>query len=294
MGGPVVLPERGVRGSSAVVSPATGVARDRGAPVAARGTLLEAQGLSKHFGGHVVVDRVSCAFRAGALTSIVGPNGAGKTTLFNLLSGQLPATGGRVLLAGEDVTRLDAPRRAQRGIGRAFQLTQLFPQLSVFENVQLAVAARARVGHVFWRTSAQRRDVQEQARHYLERTGLGLRAGDVAGSLPHGDQRKLEVTLLMALKPRVFLFDEPTAGMGAEEVPAILALIAALKRDPDKAILLVEHKVDVVRRLSDRVVVLHEGTVIADGPPDAAMALPVVQQAYLGAMRRVRPVSDAP
>jgi branched-chain amino acid transport system ATP-binding protein len=244
---------------------------------------LEIRDLSITFGGHTAVDRVSCAFHAGTLTSIVGPNGAGKTTLFNLISGQLSATAGRVRLFDEDITALGAPARADKGLGRAFQLTNLFPGLTALENVRLAVASRYRIGHVFWQMAARRRDISDRAAAYVEQVNLGKRADTPVANLAHGDQRKLEVAMLLALEPEVFMFDEPTAGMSVDEVPVILDLIADIKKHQNKIILLVEHKMDIVRSLSDRIVVLHNGELVADGEPAQVIASPVVQQVYLGA-----------
>ncbi|MBL8333381.1 MAG: ABC transporter ATP-binding protein, partial [Rubrivivax sp.] len=236
--------------------------------------------------GHVAVDHVSCRFEPGTLTSIVGPNGAGKTTYFNLISGQLPASEGTVTLGGEDITALPAPLRTRRGLGRAFQLTQLFPNLSAHENVRLAIQAReAGRGHGaldMWRVWSDRTAWIAEASRILEQVRLADKAAHAASSLPHGDQRKLEVALLIALDPKVFMFDEPTAGMSVDEVPVVLDLIRSLKSRKDIVILLVEHKMDVVRELSDRIVVLHNGQLVADGEPAAVIASPVVQQAYLG------------
>ena len=252
--------------------------------------MLETRGLTVRFGGHVAVYHVSCRFEAGTLTAIVGPNGAGKTTYFNLVSGQLQATEGSVLLNGEDITKLPAPLRTRRGLGRAFQLTQLFPNLSVQENVRLAVQAReqgrANVG--LWagldllRVWLDRREWIDEALTLLQQVNLADKADATAASLPHGDQRKLEVALLMALDPKVYMFDEPTAGMSVDEVPVLLDLIRELKRRKDITILLVEHKMDVVRELADRIIVLHNGQLVADGEPAEVIASPVVQQAYLG------------
>ncbi|MBX3599736.1 MAG: ABC transporter ATP-binding protein [Rubrivivax sp.] len=244
--------------------------------------MLETVDLTIRFGGHVAVDRVSCRFEPGTLTSIVGPNGAGKTTYFNLISGQLPASEGRVLLDGQDLTALPAPLRTRRGLGRAFQLTQLFPNLTVLENVRLAVQARRGGGLDLLRVWLDRKTWIAEARELLAQVQLADKADAHAAALPHGDQRKLEVALLMALDPKVYMFDEPTAGMSVDDVPVILDLIRALKERKDRTILLVEHKMDVVRELSDRIVVLHNGQLVADGEPAAVIASPVVQQAYLG------------
>ena len=244
--------------------------------------MLETRDLTVRFGGHVAVDHVSCRFEAGTLTAIVGPNGAGKTTYFNLISGQLPASEGRVLLSGEDITGLPAALRTRRGLGRAFQLTQLFPNLSVHENVRLAIQARRSRGLDLLRVWSDQTAWIAEASRLLEQVRLDDKAQSAASSLPHGDQRKLEVALLMALDPKVYMFDEPTAGMSVDEVPVVLDLIRRLKGRKDIVILLVEHKMDVVRELSDRIVVLHNGQLVADGEPAAVIASPVVQQAYLG------------
>ena len=253
--------------------------------------MLETRDLGIRFGGHVAVNAVSCAFAPGTLTAIVGPNGAGKTTYFNLISGQLPASEGQVLLDGHDITKLPAPARTHRGLGRAFQLTNLFPGLSVLENVRLAVQAtregRHQRGMNLWSVWSDHQDLTRRAQDILASVALQARADDAVSSLPHGDQRKLEVALLMALEPQVFMFDEPTAGMNAAEAPVILDLIRRLKQDKTKTILLVEHKMDVVRELADRIVVLHNGSLVADGEPATVMASAVVQEAYLGVAKEV-------
>jgi branched-chain amino acid transport system ATP-binding protein len=247
--------------------------------------VLETHDLTIRFGGHVAVDRVSCAFRPGTLTAIVGPNGAGKTTYFNLISGQLKASAGRVSLFGEDIGALSAPQRTKRGIGRAFQLTNLFPRLTVLENVRLAVQARAGVGKDLFSMWSSHVELIEKAEHCLHRVALADRRDVVASTLPHGDQRKLEVAILLALEPEVFMFDEPTAGMSVDEVPVILQLIEHIKAQGDKTVLLVEHKMDVVRSLADRIIVLHQGQLVADGEPATVIASPIVQEAYLGVAR---------
>ncbi|MFO1273128.1 MAG: ABC transporter ATP-binding protein [Rubrivivax sp.] len=248
--------------------------------------MLETKDLTIRFGGHVAVDHVSCRFAPGTLTAIVGPNGAGKTTYFNLVSGQLPASEGTVSLDGEDLTALPAPLRTRKGLGRAFQLTQLFPNLTVQENVRLAVQAREQgrgnAGLDLLRVWLDRKAWIDEARSLLTSVRLDEKRDAHAAALPHGDQRKLEVALLMALDPKVYMFDEPTAGMSVDEVPVVLDLIRQLKNRKDRTILLVEHKMDVVRELSDRIVVLHNGAMVADGEPEKVIAMPVVQQAYLG------------
>lgn len=251
--------------------------------------MLQTTDLTIRFGGHVAVDHVSCAFAPGTLTAIVGPNGAGKTTYFNLISGQLKASEGTVSLNGVDITHDSASARTHRGLGRAFQLTQLFPGLSVLENVRLAVQSRRQEGLKLWAVWLDQKATLERARELVAQVQLADRADALASSLPHGDQRKLEVAMLMALEPSVYMFDEPTAGMSVDDVPVVLDLIRALKAQRDKTILLVEHKMDVVRELADRIVVLHNGQLVADGEPAAVIASPVVQQAYLG----LAPVAEA-
>jgi branched-chain amino acid transport system ATP-binding protein len=248
--------------------------------------MLETRDLTIRFGGHVAVNAVSCQFMPGTLTAIVGPNGAGKTTYFNLISGQLKASSGQVYLGGKALSGLSASTRTRAGLGRAFQLTNLFPTLSVAENVRLAVQAtlpgRHRRGLNLWSIWSDHRGLLERTQQILESVSLAHLSSKTAASLPHGDQRKLEVALLMALDPQVYMFDEPTAGMSHDEAPVILNLIRQLKSDRSKTILLVEHKMDVVRELADRIIVLHNGSLVADGEPAQVIASPVVQGAYLG------------
>jgi branched-chain amino acid transport system ATP-binding protein len=233
---------------------------------------LATKDLTIRFGGHVAVNAVTCSFEPGTLTAIVGPNGAGKTTYFNLISGQLRATAGSVTLGGQDLTGQSVSARTHAGLGRAFQLTNLFPNLSVLENVRLAVQAtregKHRRGLNLWSIWSDHRALTERAESILHSVAMHERRDTPVASLPHGDQRKLEVALLMALEPQVYMFDEPTAGMSHDEA--------------HKTILLVEHKMDVVRELADRIIVLTNGTLVADGPPAEVIASPVVQEAYLG------------
>jgi branched-chain amino acid transport system ATP-binding protein len=248
--------------------------------------VLETRDLTIRFGGHVAVNAVSCSFAPGTLTAIVGPNGAGKTTYFNLISGQLKASAGTVSLNGRDLSGQPPSARTRAGLGRAFQLTNLFPNLSVLENVRLAVQATQegphRRGLNLWSIWSDHQGLTARADAILAEVALKAREHDTVASLPHGDQRKLEVALLMALEPQVFMFDEPTAGMNAAEAPVILDLIRKLKQDKRKTILLVEHKMDVVRELADRIIVLHNGQLVADGEPAQVIASPIVQEAYLG------------
>jgi branched-chain amino acid transport system ATP-binding protein len=230
--------------------------------------MLETQNLTVRFGGHVAVNAVSCRFEPGTLTAIVGPNGAGKTTYFNLISGQLPATAGSVHLNGRELTGLPASARTRAGLGRAFQLTNLFPNLSVLENVRLAVQATKEGAHRrglnLWSIWSDHAQLTNRALEILQSVSMSAQQDAPVASLPHGDQRKLEVALLMALQP------------------VILDLIRQLKKDKTKTILLVEHKMDVVRELADRIIVLHNGTLVADGEPGEVIASPIVQEVYLG------------
>jgi len=261
--------------------------------------LLETRDLTIRFGGHVAVNGVSCRFEPGTLTAIVGPNGAGKTTYFNLISGQLKASAGSVSLGGRDLSNLSPSERTRAGLGRAFQLTNLFPRLTVLENVRLAVQATRegphRRGFNLWSVWSDHRALLDRADDILASIALKDKEHELVANLPHGDQRKLEVALLMALEPQVFMFDEPTAGMNAAEAPVILDLIRRLKADRSKTILLVEHKMDVVRELADRIIVLHNGALVADGEPAEVIASPVVQEAYLGQpAQSASSASDAP
>ncbi len=248
--------------------------------------MLATKDLTIRFGGHVAVNAVTCSFEPGTLTAIVGPNGAGKTTYFNLISGQLKATSGTVSLNGRDLSTASVSARTHAGLGRAFQLTNLFPNLSVLENVRLAVQATQsgahRKGLNLWSIWSDHQALTARAHEILVSVAMADKQDAPVASLPHGDQRKLEVALLMALEPQVFMFDEPTAGMSADEAPVILNLIRKLKEDETKTILLVEHKMDVVRELADRIIVLHNGTLVADGEPSEVISSAVVQEAYLG------------
>ena len=248
--------------------------------------MLETRELTVRFGGHVAVNAVSCAFQPGTLTAIVGPNGAGKTTYFNLISGQVKASAGEVLLNGQSLAGRSPASRTRAGLGRAFQLTNLFPNLTVLENVRLAVQAAQAGAHLrgfnLWSIWSDHKALTRIAEDVLGAVTMSDQRQMPVASLPHGDQRKLEVALLMALDPEVFMFDEPTAGMSVDEVPVILDLIRGLKARSDKTILLVEHKMDVVRELSDRIIVLHNGALVADGDPATVIASPIVQEAYLG------------
>ncbi len=244
--------------------------------------IIETRDLSIRFGGNLAVNRVNLKVEPHSLKSIIGPNGAGKTTLFNLLSGQYRPTSGKVLFKGLDVTGLDPTRRTKLGIGRSFQLTNIFPSLTVLENVRLALQAKAGVGLNFWRHYRDFPELEERAYQFLGKVLLEKRWDAEAATLTHGEQRKLEIAILLALDPEILLLDEPTAGMSLEEVPTILELIQAIKDSRRRTILLVEHKFDMIMTLSDSIAVLKEGRLICDDTPEAVACNQEVMDAYLG------------
>ncbi|MBU2863405.1 ABC transporter ATP-binding protein [Reinekea forsetii] len=244
--------------------------------------VLKTQNLSIRFGGHIAVDQVSAEFEQGTLTAIVGPNGAGKTTYFNLISGQLPASEGDVYLEGRNISNWAIAKRAKQGVGRAFQLTQLFPNLTVAENLTLVVQARLGFGPKIWALASRLNSVKKEVESLLDTIELTSKSQELARALSHGAQRRLEVGMMLAMDPKVMMFDEPTAGMSVDEAPVLLELIAKIKSEGNRTILLVEHKLDVIRTLADRIIVLHNGKLLADGNPEEVMSLDVVRQAYLG------------
>ncbi|HET6312634.1 MAG TPA: ABC transporter ATP-binding protein [Chloroflexia bacterium] len=244
--------------------------------------IIEARDLSKHFGGLRAVDGVNLQVREGSLHSIIGPNGAGKTTLFNLISGNLKPTRGRVFLRGRDITGTPLHRMAHMGIGRSFQITNIFPNLTVLENARLAAQAMGRDSLNLWSMATRFRQYEEAAMTALKQVGLSERAGQAASILPHGDKRKLELAILLAAGPQVLLLDEPTAGMASEQVPMLLDIIRRIREDTGKTILLVEHNMGIVMNVSDRITVMHQGSVLAEGTPDEIRTSRAVQEAYLG------------
>ena len=236
--------------------------------------------VSRHFGGLKAVDGVSLVVQPGERHAIIGPNGAGKTTLFNLISGEFPPTSGRVELFGADVTRLPAYKRAALGIARTFQITKLFPSLTVRENVLVACTALDRRRLMMHRTVASCADLRDTADRLLESFGLSPLADAVARTLSYGDQRKLEVALSMAGRPRLLLLDEPMAGLSAGESRSMHELIDRLDRSI--AVLLIEHDMDVAFAFAERVTVLHHGRVLTEGNCDDVSRDRRVQQIYLG------------
>jgi ABC-type branched-subunit amino acid transport system ATPase component/ABC-type branched-subunit amino acid transport system substrate-binding protein len=245
---------------------------------------VETNRLRKEFGALVAVANVSIKVRAGTIHSIIGPNGAGKTTFFNLLSGNLEPTSGRVLYKGRDITRLPLHRTAHLGIGRSFQITNIFPNLTVLENVRLACQALGRHNFRFMNSHRHFRGYEERAWDVIRQVGLEQEALSLAQTLPHGGQRKLELGILLAADPEVLLLDEPTAGMAAEQVPELMELIRDVHAAGDKTIMLVEHNMNVVMSISDYITVMHQGQVLAEGTPAEIAANEVVQSAYLGAL----------
>ena len=246
--------------------------------------ILETHAVRKQFGALVAVDDVSIDIEAGSLHSIIGPNGAGKTTLFNVVSGTLQPTSGRVIFKGDDITDLPMHRTIHRGIGRSFQITNIFPNLTVFENVRLAAQAMGGDSLRILRSHRRYRSYIERADSVLEQVGLTARAALSARTLPHGDQRKLELGMILAPDPEVLMLDEPTAGMAAEQVPELLALIQSIQAGGAKTVVLVEHNMSVVMRVSDRITVMHQGRVLAEGTPAEISANKEVQTAYLGSL----------
>jgi branched-chain amino acid transport system ATP-binding protein len=242
--------------------------------------LLGATGVTRRFGGLIAVNDVSLELVQGEVHAVIGTNGAGKSTLINVLSGEIPPTSGTVELLGRDVTRLSQPRRALAGLGRSYQRSTIFPQFTVLENCRLAAQARLPRPWAIWESAQRCAFSTGRARQALARAGLEADADMLAGQLPHGKKRQLEIALCLATAPRVLLLDEPMAGMGAEETERMLALLAQLKRD--HAILLVEHDMDAVFRIADRITVMVNGAAIASDVPERVRANPEVQRAYLG------------
>ncbi len=244
--------------------------------------LLETRGLGRAFGALQAVADVSIAVEPGELRAVIGPNGAGKTTLFHLISGLLTPSAGRVLFRGEDVTERSAPERCRRGISRTFQITSIFPELSVLENVRMAVQLKAGGNFRLLGGRALLGASEARARESLAALGLDERADSFAATLPHGDQRLLEIAMTVAQEPDLLLLDEPTQGLSPEDTTATVAVIRRIARERRLTIILVEHDMDVVFDLADCVSVLHFGQLIADGTPDEVRANAEVQTAYLG------------
>ena len=244
--------------------------------------ILATRGLGLDIGGATIVADVSLEVREGELLGIIGPNGAGKTSLFNLLSGLYRPTSGRVELDGRDVTGTPPHRRAHDGLGRTFQISSVFPRLSVLENVRLAAEAHLGGTMRIWRRASSVREAVERARAALARVGLEARAPAPAGALSHGDKRKLELAMLLAGEPRVILLDEPMAGVSAEDVPGLVEVIRSVQQEEGRTVLMVEHHIEVVTGLAERIAVMHHGRLLAVDTTDNVMRNEDVQAAYLG------------
>ena len=242
--------------------------------------MLEVRGLVKNFGALRATDGIDFDVAEGETHAVIGPNGAGKTTFISQLAGNLRPDAGSVRFAGEDVTRLPAPRRARKGLARSFQITSVYPEFSALDNVALAVQANAGHSFRFWRRARGDASLTAPAERVLDEVGLSARKNTLAANLSHGEQRQLEVAMALATEPRLLLLDEPMAGMGTEESQRMIALLSRLKQK--KTIILVEHDMDAVFRLADRISVLVYGRVIATWKPEAIRANPEVRAAYLG------------
>jgi branched-chain amino acid transport system ATP-binding protein len=245
-------------------------------------SLLEVRNATKAFGSLVAVRDVSLAVQQGELRAIIGPNGAGKTTFFNLISGFFPPTSGTVMFDGNDVTALSVTRRVELGMARTFQITEIFPELTVHENVRIGVEVAAGYRLRPWITRAEADGVERKIEETLALAGLSAKANRLVGELAHGDQRVAEIAMALTLRPKLLLLDEPTAGMGDQETYEITQLIRRLHRDSNFTIVLIEHDMRVVFHLADRITVLDQGKLLAEGTPQEIGANEAVQAAYLG------------
>ena len=244
------------------------------------GALLQTRSLTKEFRGFKAVSDVSLSVAEGTVHALVGPNGAGKTTLFNLLTGFLAPTSGEIHYRGQDITGLQPERIAHLGIARSFQITSLFDQMSLVDHVELALASPTGLGYRFWRSSKQMRQFRDRAMELLTQVGLADRSGAVAGSLAYGEKRALELALALALEPQLLLLDEPTAGMGIEDVDRTIELVK--KVSGGRTVIFVDHNMHVVGSLADRVTVLQSGQVLAEGTYEQVRSDERVITAYLG------------
>jgi branched-chain amino acid transport system ATP-binding protein len=242
--------------------------------------MLEVHGLTKNFGALRASDGIDFEVQEGETHAVIGPNGAGKTTFISQLSGNLRPDAGRIVFAGEDITALPAHKRARKGLARSFQITSVYPEFSALQNVALAIQAQSGHSFRFWRDARRDVSLTSPARKVLEDVGLGARTEVIAANLAHGEQRQLEVAMALATNPRLLLLDEPMAGMGLEESQRMIELLGSLKKK--QTIILVEHDMDAVFRLADRISVLVYGRVIASGAPEEVRANAEVRAAYLG------------
>ena len=246
--------------------------------------LLEARNLRKEFGGLVAVEDVSISIQEHTTHSIIGPNGAGKTTLFNMISGVLRPTRGAVIFKGKDITHLPVHKIAHEGIGRSFQITNIFPSLSVLENIRLSAQAMGKDSLKFFKSVDSLKQYLARSEEVIDLVGLNGKEDALALNLSHGEKRKLEIAIMLASDPQLLLLDEPTAGMSSEQVPALLEIIEKIRSLGTKTIVLVEHRMDMVMSISDRITVMHLGNVLAEGSPREIANTQAVQDAYLGAL----------
>jgi branched-chain amino acid transport system ATP-binding protein len=242
--------------------------------------LLEIEGLTKRFGGVIAADGISLTLPTGELHAIIGPNGAGKSTLIGQLSGEVVPDGGRIHFDGREITDLPVYRRSQLGLARSFQVTTLFPEFTALDNVALSVQAHSGHSFRFWRNARNEIELREPAHAALARAGLAERATTLVADLSHGERRQLEIAMALAGRPRMLLLDEPMAGMGQEESNRLLTILLALKGTV--TVMLIEHDIDAVFALADRISVLVYGRIIATGDPAAIRSDPAVREAYLG------------
>jgi branched-chain amino acid transport system ATP-binding protein len=244
--------------------------------------MLEVRAVSKSFGSLRAVDDVSLTVAPGELRAIIGPNGAGKTTFFNLISGFFPPTTGEIVFNGETITQLPVAARVARGMARTFQITEIFPELSVRENIRIGAESAAGLRLALWRSRADAARVESTIDEMLTLTGLTAQGDRLVGEMSHGDQRAAEIATALTLRPRLLLLDEPTAGMGEQETYQIAGLIRRLHKNSNYTIVLIEHDMRVVFNLADRICVLDQGRLLADGTPKEIAGDPHVQAAYLG------------
>jgi branched-chain amino acid transport system ATP-binding protein len=245
-------------------------------------SLLRVENVSRHFGSLVAVDKVSMTVESGELRAVIGPNGAGKTTFFNLISGFLTQTAGQIIFDDEDISGLLPARRVWKGIARTFQVTEVFPELTVRDNLKIAVEVASGYRKRLWQPQDTEGNVKSRVDALLDMGGLTASANRLVGELAHGDQRATEIMMALALKPRLLLLDEPTAGMGDQETYTVTQLIRRLHRDQKLTIVLIEHDMRVVFHLADRIMVLDQGKFLAEGTPQEIAANKAVQTAYLG------------
>ena len=248
-------------------------------------TILRVEGVTRSFGSLVAVDDVSLSVAPGELRAVIGPNGAGKTTFFNMISGFFPPTSGRIFFDDRDVTAMPPHERVQMGMARTFQITEIFPELSVRQNLRIPVEVAAGLRLRPWISRRTRDEMDARVVELMLQGNLADKANRMVGELSHGDQRATEIMMALALKPRLLLLDEPTAGMGDQETYDITRLIRGLHREQKLAIVLIEHDMRVIFHLADRIMVLTEGRVLAEGTPDEIAADERVQSAYLGDAR---------